>query len=49
VEPGDPRAEAIEAMMNLGYSKSQAASAVLSVEEQDYTTEEYIREALKRI
>ncbi len=47
--PGDPRAEAIEAMLNLGYSKSEAASAVLSVEEDGLTTEEYIKEALKRM
>lgn len=47
--PGDPRAEAIEALLGLGYSKSEAANAVLSVEGDELTTEEYIKEALKRI
>ena len=49
VKPGDPRAEAIEALLNLGYSKAEAASAVLGVEEDSLTTEEYIKEALKRM
>lgn len=47
--PGDPRSEAIEAMLNLGYSKSEAASAVLSIEKDGLTTEEYIKEALKKM
>lgn len=45
----DSRSEAIEAMLNLGYSKSEAANAVLAVDEDGLTTEEYIKEALKRI
>lgn len=47
--PGDPRSDAIEAMMNLGYSKSEAANGVLGIEEDGLTTEEYIKEALKRM
>jgi len=47
--PDDPRSEAIEAMYNLGYTKSEAASAVLSVENNDLTTEEYIIEALNNV
>lgn len=46
---GDPRSEAVEAMLNLGYSKYEATSAVLGVEDDGLTTEEYIKEALKRI
>lgn len=46
-EPGDPRSEAIEAMITLGYSRSDAASAVLSIEDDRLTTEDYLKEALK--
>lgn len=49
VSPEDPRSEAIEAMLNLGYSKSEAANAVLSVEKDGLSTEEYIKEALKKM
>lgn len=45
--PDNPRAEAIEAMINFGYTKSIAASAVLSIEDNDLTTEEYLTEALQ--
>ena len=43
----DPRSEAIEALLSLGYSRSEAASAVLSVEKDGLSTEEYVKEALK--
>jgi Holliday junction DNA helicase RuvA len=45
--PGDPGSEAIEALISLGYSKSEAVSAVASVQGEQLSTEEYIRLALK--
>lgn len=45
----DPRSEAVEAMLSLGYSRSEAANAVLGVEEDNLSTEQYIKEGLKRI
>ena len=45
----DPKADAIEAMLNLGYSKSESANAVLSVEDDGLSTEEYIKQALKKM
>lgn len=41
--------EAIDALLSLGYSKSEATTAILSIDKLNLTTEEYIKEALKRI
>jgi Holliday junction DNA helicase RuvA len=43
------KAEAIEALIGLGYSKSEAVSALAVIENDDLTTEEYIKQALKGI
>ena len=41
------RTEAVNALIGLGYSRSEAVSAVGAVEGEDLTTEEYIRLALR--
>ncbi|MGI6733002.1 MAG: Holliday junction branch migration protein RuvA [Anaerovoracaceae bacterium] len=41
------RTEAVNALIELGYSRSEAVSAVGAVEGEDLTTEEYIRLALR--
>ncbi|MBR2620417.1 MAG: Holliday junction branch migration protein RuvA, partial [Firmicutes bacterium] len=43
------RAEAINALIALGYSRGEATSALASVKENDLTAEEYIRQALKKL
>jgi Holliday junction DNA helicase RuvA len=48
--PGEiSRAEAIEALAGLGYSKAEAASAVASVETNGLSVEDYVKQALKKI
>lgn len=47
MSPEDPKSEAIEAMISLGYSRSEAASAVLNIEDDGLSTEEYVKQALK--
>ncbi len=42
------RTEAVNALIGLGYSRSEAVSAVGAVEGEELTTEEYIRLALRR-
>jgi len=44
---GDPRAEAIEVLLSLGYTRSEAGAAVMGVEEPDLTPEEYVKRALR--
>lgn len=43
------KAEAINALIALGYSRGEATSALASVKETDLTAEEYIRQALKKL
>lgn len=43
------RAEAVNALIALGYSRGEATSALASVKETDLTAEEYIRQALKKL
>lgn len=43
------RAEAISALVALGYTRGEATSALASVKESDLTTEEYIKRALKNL
>ncbi len=43
------RGEAISALVALGYSRGEAASALAAVAEKDLTTEEYIKRALKNL
>lgn len=47
-QPGGRR-EAVEALMALGYSRGEAMSALASVKEEDLTSEEYIKKALKNL
>ena len=43
------RGEAISALVALGYSRGEAASALASVPDNDLSTEEYIKRALKNL
>ena len=47
VAGGGGKAEAIDALLNLGFSRTEAALAVASAEGDDLTTEDYIRRALR--
>ena len=48
VEQGG-RGEAISALVALGYSRGEAASALAQIPDKDLTTEEYIKRALKNL
>lgn len=48
-DSGDNRTEAIHALVALGYSKAEAFGAVAKVSEDDLTSEEYIKKALKNL
>lgn len=43
------RAEAVNALIALGYSRGEATGALAHVQENDLTTEEYIKRALKNL
>jgi Holliday junction DNA helicase RuvA len=43
----DPKAEAIEALLGFGYSRSEAGAAVMGIEDEGLAVEEYVRLALK--
>ncbi|MDO4392799.1 MAG: Holliday junction branch migration protein RuvA [Bacillota bacterium] len=43
------RSEAIEALMALGYSRGEATSALAAVRDDNLTSEEYIKKALKNL
>ncbi len=45
----DSRTEAIAALIALGYAKGEAFSAVSSVNDEDLSSEEYIKKALKNL
>ena len=45
----DGRSEAISALIALGYTRGEAASALAAVKENDLTVEEYIKLALKNL
>lgn len=47
--PVGGRAEAVTALIALGYSRAEAMSALAGVQENDLTTEEYIKKALKNL
>lgn len=47
--PGNGRAEAVSALIALGYTRGEASSALASVAENDLTAEEYIKLALKNL
>lgn len=44
---GDPKAEAIEALLSLGYTRSEAGAAVMGIDEQGLGAEEYVKLALR--
>lgn len=46
---GDERSEAVAALMALGYSKNEAASAVGKVADDSLSCEDYIKQALKNL
>lgn len=48
-DSGDSRTEAIHALVALGYSKAEAFGAVAKVPEDNLTSEEYIKKALKSL
>ncbi|MBQ4651032.1 MAG: Holliday junction branch migration protein RuvA [Firmicutes bacterium] len=48
-DSGDNRTEAIHALIALGYSKAEAFGAVAKVPEDNLTSEEYIKKALKSL
>ena len=45
----DGRSEAVSALIALGYTRGEAASALAAVKEKDLTSEEYIKLALKNL
>jgi len=47
--PSSGRAEAVTALMALGYSRGEAMNALAGIEEQDLATEEYVKRALKNL
>lgn len=47
--PVGGRAEAVTALIALGYSRAEAMSALAGVQENDLTTEDYIKKALKNL
>lgn len=46
---GDARTEALEALIALGYSKSEAGEVLVKIRDEFQTAEEYIKAALKRL
>ena len=46
---GSGRSEAIEALLALGYSRGEATSALAQVKDNDLTSEEYIKKALRNL
>lgn len=43
------RSEAISALVSLGYTRGEATSALAAVADKDFSTEEYIKQALKNL
>lgn len=43
------KGEAVNALISLGYSKSEAVEVLAGIEENDLTVEEYLKRALKRL
>ncbi|MDR0817530.1 MAG: Holliday junction branch migration protein RuvA [Clostridiales Family XIII bacterium] len=44
---GDPQSEAIEVLLSLGYSRSEAGAAVMGVAADGLSAEEYVKQALR--
>lgn len=49
IAASDEKAEATEALIALGYSRSEAAAALMSMKDDEMTAEEYIKAALKKL
>lgn len=49
ISAGSAKSEAISGLMALGYSRSEAAEALAGIAETDLTTEQYMKQALKRL
>lgn len=47
IAKGSPKDEAVAALVSLGYSRTEAMSALVGITENDLTTEEYIKRALR--
>ena len=47
VTPGSSKEQAIQALMALGFSKSEAMAALVGVTDENLTTQEYIKLALR--
>lgn len=47
IEKGSPKEDALAALMSLGYSKTEAMSALIGITEKDLSAEEYIKRALR--
>jgi Holliday junction DNA helicase RuvA len=47
--PTSGKAEAVNGLISLGYSRSEALSALSGIEDEGLTAEEYIKRALKGI
>lgn len=47
--PAGERSEAISALVSLGYTRGEATSALAAVADKDFSTEEYIKQALKNL
>lgn len=47
--PTDARGEAADGLMALGYTKSEALTALSKISEEELSAEEYIKKALKRL
>jgi len=45
----DEKAEAVNALIALGYTKGEALSAMVSIEETGLSAEEYVKKALKKL
>jgi Holliday junction DNA helicase RuvA len=49
VHPADARSDALSALLALGYKQNQADKALKAVYQQEYTSEELIKAALKQL
>lgn len=49
LEAFDEKSEAVNALISLGYTKGEAAMALSKIQDTALTTEEYIKQALKRL
>lgn len=45
----DPKADAIEALLTLGYSRSEAGAAIMSIDGADLKVEDYVKRALRNM